>query len=93
MSLIWLSLPNKSIGQHLELTPGANELKPGRWESALFPGLSLTECNRARFDRIPHFLIVIALPDESLDGHSLHLSNRVSVGMIGSSTEKSRSET
>jgi hypothetical protein len=30
MSLIWLSLLNKSIGQRLELTPGANELKPGR---------------------------------------------------------------
>jgi len=31
MSLIWLSLLNKSIGQRLELTPEAIELKPGNW--------------------------------------------------------------
>jgi len=43
MSLIWLSLLNKSIGQRLELTPEAIELKPGNWESALYPALSLSE--------------------------------------------------
>jgi len=92
MSLISQSLLNKSIGQRLELTPKTIELKPGNWVSVLYPALSLTEYNRTRFEGIAYFLIVTAVPDESLDGDSLHLSNRVSVGTIGSSTEKSRSE-
>jgi hypothetical protein len=43
MSLISLSLLNKWIGQRLELTPEAIELKPGIWESALYPAFSLSE--------------------------------------------------
>jgi hypothetical protein len=34
--------------------------------------------------------IIRALPDGLLDGHSLHLSNRVFDGTIGNSTGKSR---
>jgi len=43
MSLILLSLLNKWIRQRLELNPETIELKPGDWESALYPALSLSE--------------------------------------------------